>query len=994
MDSRQRVWIALAGFLCACRPVWSADPGASLPVIRDLLHDQYSSVEGLPQNSVHSCARTPDGYLWVATEAGLARFDGVRFQSFGMENTPGLPQDNIHFLAAAHSGVLWVGTYSRGAGQLEGGKFVPLAGTLSPVIRAILEGRDGSIWIGTAGGLNRWKDGKLSAYTTKEGLASNDILAVLEDHSSRLWIGTGSGLSLLESGRSAAFGASAQLAGMEVRSLSLTPEGDLWAASPRLLWRLRGGIVVEQYSKGQLPFRDSIQRIAVGADQSLWIGTFGSGLFRLRAGRFEHYGPGQGLTSSVVLSLLPEPDGTLWAGTAEGGLNRLRPRRIQMVGPSEGLSDTAADAVLETPDGSLWIATLGHGLNRYRAGHMRIYTMHDGLSSNTVLSLFWSQRAGRLWVGTEDGALNWLQDGHFRRLPLRPGSRPAKIFEQRDGVMWVGTTKGLFRIENGAVARVYATTDGLPSNVVLAITQDGDGSLWLGTGNGLSHYQNGRFTNYAAARQPGTYGPRVNWVYEDSQGVLWMGSTGSGLGRFKNGRLKWLGTAEGLKDNVVYAVLEDGSGELWLSTNRGICRVLKRQLNDVAEGRLRRVAAHSYGVADGMNNAECNGDTQPAGWKKQDGGLLFACVGGVVRIDPSQEPRATVAPPVIIEQAEINGRLIPQRAGKTHIPPGDGRLEFTYTAIDFAAPGQILFRHRLEGVDREWVEAGARRTAYYTNIPPGKYVFHVAAENADGLVRETSMAFVLKPHFYETTTFALACVVLVLGLMAGLYRWRTGRIKAHQRELQWLVKQRTAQLEESHRKLRVLATHDSLTQLWNRSAVMDILEKELVRCQRERSTLVVALADLDHFKKINDTLGHQIGDTVLREVAHRFRSATRSYDSVGRYGGEELLLILPGMPLAEVEQRLREIHEVVSATPLAIGQDQTVNITCSLGVVCISGEQCTVEQAICRADAALYHAKDLGRNRVEYAQLDLPRPELPVLPRKSPPADQPALAGQ
>lgn len=963
----KHVGIVLAGFLCACGPLWSAGPAASVPATLNLLHDQYSSVEGLPQNSVHSCVRTHDGYLWIATEAGLARFDGVRFQSFGMENTPGLPQDNIHVLAAARDGGLWVGTYSRGVGRLEGGKFVPLTGISSPVIRAILEGRDGSIWIGTAGGLNRQKDGKLRSYTTKEGLVSDDVLAVLEDKSSRLWIGTGGGLSLLEGGRFAGFEASAELGGMEVRSLSLTPDGDLWAASPRMLMRLRAGAVVEQYRNEQLPFRDSIQRIALAADQSLWIATFGGGLFRLRAGGFEHYGPGQGLASGVVLSLLPEPDNSLWAGTSEGGLNRLRPRRISMVGPSEGLSDTAANAVLRAPDGSLWIATLGHGLNRYRNGHMRVYTTRDGLSSDTVLSLYWSQPTGRLWVGTEDGALNWLEGDRFRRLPLRPGSRPAKIYEQQDGVMWVGTTKGLFRIENGAVARVYTTANGLPSNVILAIGQDSDGSLWLGTGNGLSHYQNDRFTNYAAAHQPGTYGPRVNWIYEDSRRVLWLGSVGNGLGRFQNGRLTWIGTAQGLNDNVVYSVLEDNREELWLSTNRGICRLFKRQVNDLAEGRLRHVAAHVYGVSDGMSNSECNGDTQPAASKGQNGELLFACVGGVVRIDPAQEPRATAAPLVNIEQAEINGHLISQRTGQARIPPGEGRLEFTYSAIDFAAPGQITFRHRLEGVDPGWVEAGARRAAYYTNIPPGKYVFHVAAENADGLAREMSMGFVLAPYFYQTAAFRLACVLLLAVLMAGLHRWRTAQIRTRQRELEWLVQQRTAQLKKSHQKLQVLATHDSLTQLWNRAAVMDILSKELERCQREHSKLVVALADLDHFKKINDTHGHLAGDIVLREVARRFSSAIRSYDSAGRYGGEELLLVLPGIPLAEVEHRLWQIHGAVSATPIATDQHTAVTITCSLGVVCVNGESCTVEQVICRSDAALYRAKNLGRNRIEYA---------------------------
>jgi signal transduction histidine kinase/ligand-binding sensor domain-containing protein/FixJ family two-component response regulator len=784
----------VAVWLCAWLLPGNAFATGPAPAITDLLCDVYASAEGLPQDSVESLTRTSDGYIWAATQDGLARFDGVRFQTFQAQNSPGLPQDNIHFVAGARDGSLWIGTYSRGVAHLSNGRFVPLKGLLSPVVRSIVEDREGAIWIGTRAGLNRWKDGKLSGYTTATGLAGDDVLAMVEDSQGRLWIGTSGGLSLLQRGQFATFAAQNQLAGAEVRSLALARDGSLWAVAGQTVVHLKEDAAVERYGPEQLPVKNTIQALAADPNGTLWIGTYGEGLLRLRDGRFERYGTEQGLSSGVIKSLLCGEKGTLWVGTEGGGLNRLRPRRIRMIGAPEGLSDTDADAVFEARDGSVWIATLGHGLDRYRDGRMRTYTVRDGLSSNVVLSIWQSERTGRLWVGTEDGALNWLEGERFRHVSLGAGRRPAQIFEARDGVAWVGTTNGLFRIENGALAKMYTSKDGLPSNVVLAVTEAHDCSLWLGTASGLSHFQTGRFTNYATAKEAGGYGVRVDSVHEDAEGVIWLGSAGSGIGRFKDGQLTWAGTEQGLNDNVAYSILEDGSGDLWISTNRGICRVAKSQLNDLAAGQIRRMIVHVYGVSDGMRSNECNGDTQPSGWKRQNGELLFACLGGVVRIDPLQLPRETAPPTVLIEEAQINGKRALWPTGKLRIPPGDGKLDFTYTAIDFTAPQQMRFRYRVEGVDKDWVEAGTRRAAYYTNIPPGTYRFYVRAENADSVSNQASLEFLIVPHFYETVTFELGCAVLAMALAFALYQWNTRRIRARQEELERLVQSRTREM--------------------------------------------------------------------------------------------------------------------------------------------------------------------------------------------------------
>ena len=749
---------ALIALLCLPASLLAAPPPA--PPITDLLQESYGSAEGLPQNTVRSLTHTADGYLWAATQAGIARFDGVRFRGFEMRNSPGLTQDNIHVVAAARDGPLWVGTYTHGVVHFRDGAFTPVPGLSNPRINAILEDRDGGVWIATNHGLNLWRSGKVSALTTADGLAGDVVLALAEDRQGRLWAGTDHGLSLLDHGQVRPFAASAELAGASVTSLAVTRGDSLWVAAKPMLLRLDNGMAAERYPAERLPTKEGITALAEDASGAIWIATFGDGLFRLRAGSFERYGKEEGLPNSAIHCLLAESDGSLWVGTNAAGMNRLRPRAIRQIGAPEGLSDTDAVAVREARDGSLWIATLGRGLNHYQDGHMRTYTTRDGLSSNVVLGIGESKRTGAIWAGTMDGGLNWLEGDRFRHIQLAAGIQVEPIVEDPEGRLWVGTGGGLYEIENGAVVRLYTTADGLPNDSIFAITESKDRSLWLGTTAGFSHFQRGKFTNYAAAK-PGVPGVRILFFCEDSDGTLWLGTQGRGVGRLKNGRLAWFGIEEGLSDQVAYSVIDDGAGDLWISTNRGICRVAKRQLDQVAEGRIQRAAVRVYGPSDGLRSSECYGGTQPAGWRRRNGELVFACIGGAVLIDPGRLAGVAAPPRVRVEEARFDGRNVMPGTANLRIPPGGGNLEFRLYRHRFLRPAPDRFRYRLDNIDPNWVEADARRTAYYTKIPPGHYRFQVMAQNQDGVWSGALMSFVLAPHYYQTDLFHLG-------------RWRSG----------------------------------------------------------------------------------------------------------------------------------------------------------------------------------------------------------------------------
>jgi diguanylate cyclase (GGDEF)-like protein len=992
--------MVLALTFVACRVAGAAGP--SPPPVTDILRDTYTGLSGLPQSTVDAVARTRDGYLWVGTQDGLARFDGNRFRVFTPQNTNGLSQGHIRALAAARDGTLWIGTQSRGAVHVVDGKFIPYSvpdGLLSPFVRCILEDRQGAVWFGTYAGLARWRGGRFDGFTTRDGLADNNVQAIAEDGAGRIWVGTGSGLDLVEDGKFVSFPDQERFAGQSVTSLAVDKEGRVWAGGDHTLALLVGGRVVTWYGPHGESMPVSVDQLAIDITGALWIGT-DSGLLRLRDGVLERFGTQQGLSDAEILALFADSDGNLWAGTNAGGLNRLRARRIAMIGGPEGLADNNAVAVLEARDQSLWIATASHGLDHFHDGKIDHFTSRDGLASDMVYSLWQSPRDGTIWAGTKDGSLNWTDGRRFRQFALADHGSIVSITEDRAGNMWLGTRHGLVQIRDGRIARTYTKDDGLANSSVLSILEAHDGSIWVGTIDGLSHFKNGKFTNYSSSQAGGTL---VTSIYEDSGGVLWFTTTGDGLGRWQDGKLSWTSTRNGLADDVLYAVVDDGSGSLWLSSDRGIFRIAKQDLNDLAAGTITSLTARAFDMADGLRSNECYGGTQPTGWKRRNGSLLFACVGGVVAFSPAQLSRSPEPPPVSIEEVRINNNDIrPETlSGILHIPPGAGNLEFVYTGIDFAAPRQMRFWYRLENFDKDWVEAGTRRAAYYTNIPPGGYRFEVVAQNADGVKSAAGasvVAFILEPRFYQTRWFYCATALLLFALIWAVYRLRIRQIESHQKQLQELVDVRTAalQIEVAERKRTEIeldaarhaaeearadaehrATHDFLSGIYNRAAIIEVLNREAVRCQREGQPMSVLVADIDHFKAINDTYGHLVGDEVIKLIVSRMAVALRAYDSVGRFGGEEFLIVVPNCAASEAVVVAERLRISVAEERFTIGQ-LAIPVSVSVGVSTRTEASQDVDWALQVADSALYKAKAKGRNRVEtYSLSGLPAPSSP-----------------
>ena len=970
------------------RLAFAADLPSRAGRVSDLLQDTFTSANGLPQSTVEALTRTRDGYLWLGTQDGLARFDGMRFKVFNRQNTEGLAQSHIRALNGAHDGTLWIGTQGSGVVHAVDGKFIPYSvreGLLNPFVRCILEGSNGTVWFGTMGGLARWHEGKFDGFTVSDGLADNNVQAIAEDLQGRLWVGTGLGLSLLDHGKFVAIPGQELFAGQPVAALAVDKDGAVWAGGNRKLVRFLAGRAITWSTPATTAAPPFIQKLAIDSTGALWVGTDSQGLYRLRAGIWERYGTQEGLSDADILALLPDSEGILWVGTNAGGLNRLRKRLITMIGAPEGLSDTNATAVIEDRDGSLWIATPGHGLDHLRDGAIRTYTTRDGLGSDVVYSLWQSPRDGKIWAGTNDGSLQWLEGQKFHRFALPNHGSVARIMEDSAGNMWLGTRRGLVQIRDGRVVRTYTKDDGLPNSTVFAVTEARDGSLWLGTIDGLSHFVHGTFTNFSPSKAGGSL---LTSVEAGPGGAVWF-TGGDGFGRWQDGKLSLATARNGLVDDDPYAMVEDGAGNLWISSNHGIQRTTLRDVNNLFAGNTDSLRVRVFDTADGLRNNECYGGTQPASWKRRNGDILFACIGGVVEFNPARLALPAGEPPVHLEEVRINHKEIrPEDLHRTlRIAPGSGNLEFTYTGIDFVAPRQMHFWYRLENFDKDWVEAGTRRSAYYTNIPPGTYRFEVIAENADGVKSSTSasLAFTLGPHFYQTVPFYCISALFLLALVFACDRLRVRRMHAHKRQLQKLVDERTAALrsevaehrraevdlqaarhaaEEARAEAEYRATHDFLSGIYNRAAIINLLDRETERSHREGQPLSVLLIDADHFKTVNDTHGHLVGDQVIKLLTEKMSSVLRPYDSLGRFGGEEFLILLPNCATGEAMEVAERLRSAIAGGTLLPGEF-AILVTLSIGLSTITNSSQTTTWVLRAADAALYAAKRNGRNRVE-----------------------------
>jgi signal transduction histidine kinase/ligand-binding sensor domain-containing protein/ActR/RegA family two-component response regulator len=783
------VALIVAALLGTAAAAWAEE----VPSLRHYLRQTWQTAEGLPQNSVRAIVQTREGYLWFATAEGLVRFDGVRFTVYNRASTPALPVSNVDSLAVAADGALWIGFRHSGLGRLQAGRFTlwtTAQGLSANEIISLAATPDGSVWAGTAvQGLNRIRDGKVTVYRREQGLPDNDCYA-LAVSSGGLLVGTGAGPALVsDTGieRLAPHDARAQ---SMVTAVLEADTGDRWLGTPKGLLRLQAGHQTLYTMADGLP-SDDVTTLAQGRDGAIWIGLRSGGLARFRDHRFESFTGADGLPDDFVHAVYEDHERNLWVGTNVGGVSRLHQTPFRTVSKRDGLPAEVIRAVFESQDGGMWVATHAYGLARIHDGTVTRWTTLDGLPSDGI-SLIGQSRDGAMWIGTRDGLVR-MNGRTLTRYTIASGLPHANVrgfFEDRDGGLWIGTVGGICRIDGPRCVAV----DGLSVNA-RGFHQTADGAIWIASNQGLLRYDQGRTTRWG--KREGLSSEFLTSMAADPDGTLWLSTGGAGLIRFKDGRLTTYGSTQGLYDDTIFRVLADDVGSLWMTSNRGLFRVARAALDAVADGRARTVQSQVYTEVDGLPSSEFNGGSFPAGIVTREGRLWLPTVKGVVIVDPTRVEAAPAAPAAHVERASVDGRPVDPTAPAT-VGPGDGNLEFQYTAFQFVAPTRLRFRYKLDGFDPDWVDAGARRTAYYTRVPPGQYVFRVQASNGVGEwgAADITSAISLKPRFYQTGWFmgcsALAGVLLLFGAVS----LRTARHRAQERRLVEMVDARTRELQE------------------------------------------------------------------------------------------------------------------------------------------------------------------------------------------------------
>jgi signal transduction histidine kinase/ligand-binding sensor domain-containing protein len=754
--------------LVAAPSLFALNPNLSLG---QYLHTSWTQEEGSALPPTYAVAQTADGYLWLGTGNGLFRFDGMRLTEWSPTAGPALLNLHIGWLRAASGGGLWGGTAS-GLWRVDRGRLIgyPALGKLPcPVIVSILEDRSRGVWLLNVCPAVRTlallsPDGGLQTFGIHDGLPGQPLRALFHDTQGGLLLVTTAAVCHWSPGHTAVC---SKAPTRDLRSIAEIGNGELLMADGEKNQIFR-------FSNGQAePAGPHIQdatfseAILYDRDGNIWIGTMGQGLLRIRQNRVDRFTRTDGLSNNVVTALTEDKEGDIWAATARG-IDRIRDPKLQLYSTQSGLSSDLVSSVYAARDGGIWIGTAG-GMNRLAGEQLTVHSSSAGLPSPMVNSSY-EDPFGKLWVAT-NGGLVFLHGDRFVEVLTRSGQHLLHVYNiagDPSGTVWLADSNlGLFTVRGGVAHPV--TVPALDTGDIVALSVPRAGEVWLGHQHGGITVLGEDSSKHYDSREGLGNGP-VRALYTDRHGTVWAG-TSDGLSRFRDSRWTTWTAAQGLPDGGVQGIVADDTGGLWLLTPAGVLRLPLTSL----EGPAKSLQFTPYGWTEGVRLG--NGMTNPRLTRSRDGRIWVCTEDGVAAIDPARMKKNPVPPPVAIEQVIADGKVYdPWLRGETAFRGHD--LQIVYTGISLMAPEQVRFRYRLDGLDRQWTDAGTRRNVSYVNLPPRHYRFQVIACNNDGLWNNAGADFALRvdPYFYQTKWFAVLCLTAVTLLVWSAHRLKVRRV--------------------------------------------------------------------------------------------------------------------------------------------------------------------------------------------------------------------------
>jgi len=752
----------------------------------------YGIANGLPEQTVQAFAQTPDHYLWVGTTGGLARFDGSHFVVFDRENTPAFLENSVFCLLAARDGSLWIGTEGSGLLRYQNGTFIRFdhsSGLTDMFVRTLAQDSAGKIWVGTNNGVFRLDPASVAPRIERVDATGNvpplAVNAICQDSTGRLWFG-GSRLAALENGKFRVYPLPGDAARNRVKAIAETSPGVIWVGTVSGLYRMAPG----QTRFAAIPgIHGTTRGLRLTSDGEFWISILGQGTMAYHLGAENRLLDPKVIFSDTVLTVFEDLEQNIWLGT-EAGMVRLSRTPLSIL-PLERASESDFGTVYQDREGRIWAA--GTRLYRLRGSDPELADV-PGLQGAKVRDLI-EDRDSSFWFGTDGSGLFHVAGTAVKHYTTANGlanNFVRALLQASDGTVWIGTDEGVSHYD-GRTFTNYEMKDGLAYQSVRSMLQDHSGDLWIGTELGLSHLHKGVFVSDSAVQA--LRQDKIWALHEDKDGGLWIGTRNNGLFRFRNGLLTHYRVTDGLASHSIYDIQEDRHGRFWMSGPNGISVLNRHELDAFAAGKLHHLSLSFFSTSTDAEPVQMFGGMQTAGVLTPEGDVWYPTNRGLIHIAHSAVMIRPLAP-LVINSVRADGRDVNTQRGIT-LPPGDSRLEINYASVMMRSQEAMRFKYKLEGLDKNWNEAGSRHVADYTNVPPGHYMFLVAAYDLSrpDALSIASLAVTKRPYFYRTWWFMALCALAIAFVILAVHRARVARMRRH---FQAVIEERNRLAREVH----------------------------------------------------------------------------------------------------------------------------------------------------------------------------------------------------
>ncbi|WP_159821229.1 ligand-binding sensor domain-containing protein [Colwellia sp. 20A7] len=932
--------------------------------LADYFTQTWNTHDGLPHNGVNAISQTTDGYLWIATWEGLARFNGREFKVFTRGSKIGLPDSSVKSLTSTTEGKLLVAGARGGLSERYNNEWT--SGSLaSTMINHAIYDKDDNIWLAL--------EGKGVIYRNKNSqqdmVIINNIRAykLVEDKEGTIWVATNKGLfSVKNKTIVRSFDKEYGLPNSPIEDLILTHDNILIVGTKQGAYKKVDGMF--ELLHPQLA-NERISSLLQDNANNIWLGTDNHGIFRLHKNKLEQLNDQSGLPNNRISALYQDKEQSIWVGTSSG-LFRLREAPFITLTTKQGLSGNYIRAVLSHSDGSIWVGN-SKGLNKIVNNNVTSIEVTNSHKNLSVLSLAETPKQ-QVLVGTyNQGVFTTTSNGLEKLFTVEdglPSNEVRSILVDSANNLWVGTASGLAKISPDNTLEIFNKQSGLPASFIMTLAEDEFGKVWIGTGDGIASYNKGAIQTY---RLNDKFDAEYAFGFYIEKNTLWM-ATDRGLININltTNEMKAINKENGLPVDKIFQIVIDDINMFWLTSNRGIISITREEIDNVIQGKSKTVDFKLFSEGVGLLSSQANGGSTPAATLHKDGSIWVATSKGVSNINHERLKRsAEKIIPVVIEQFEADGKSYPMQS-TVILPKGASRITIHYVGLGYLMSKHIEYQTQLVGFDKAWQNKNNKTFIEFTNLEPGDYTFKMRAKYPSGQWQENlaTINFTVTPLYWQTTSFRLFIIILICFALYMLYRYRIITIKRSQVQLTKLIAQQTLEIQKQAELFSYQANHDQLTGLFNRRAFDEWCNNDFEKAKLKQQPLTVAILDIDHFKNVNDEYSHLIGDQVIKKIADILQDVIQSSITqvkLARWGGEEFTLLIN----SDVEKSydfcdlLRVSIKNYDFSSIA----DNLKITISVGLT-DNNEVIEYDKMLNHADQALYFAKHNGRNQVRIYQ--------------------------